>query len=103
MLIHSNASVEIQRMVETSWTESLSSVKTDYGVYINARSENLSDARDGQKAYEEFLMMTDWSFDIRTWDRIIWWSRNFVVQWGREFSDLTWKHWQYKIMEKHDE
>lgn len=99
MLIHSNATVNIKRMVLTDWVSELSEVKVDYPVYINCRQESITQSTDSQGAYKEFMMLTDASFEINVWDNAIWGTRTFVVQWGEKFDDLTGEHGQYILME----
>lgn len=99
MLIHSNATVNIERMELTDWVSALVEVKTGYGVYINSRQEAIIQSTDSQGAYKEFLMMTDGIFIVNVWDKIVWGARTFVVQWGEKFSDLTGEHGQYILME----
>jgi len=102
MLIHSNAKINISRMVETAWVSILSSVKTGYGVYINPRSDSIIESRDGEGSYREFMMLTDWVFPLLTGDKVFWGARTFKVQAGEELNDMTGKHGQYIIMEIHD-
>lgn len=102
MLIHSNATVNIARYIETDGTKSRNTVKVCYPVYINSRSESVIQSMDSQGAYKEFMMMTGWDFSILIGDKIVWGTRNFVVQWGENFSDLTGIHGQYILQEVYD-
>lgn len=102
MLIHSNATIDISRFTDTDWVKTRAVVKTDYPVYINARAESIVQSTDSQWAYKEFMMMTDGLYDVLIGDKVVWWARNFVVQWGESFSDLTGTHGQYILMEDYD-
>lgn len=103
MLIHSNATISISRFTENvSWARTRTNVKTLYPVYINSRSESIQVGMDNQWAYKEFMMMTDWTFVIQIWDKIIFWTKSFVVKWGEIFDDLTWKHGEYILNEVYE-
>ena len=102
MLIHSNATISVDRFVETDGTKARTTVKTGYAVYINSRSESVVQSIDSQGAYKEFMMMTDWLYSLLIGDKVTWGTRNFVIQGGANFSDLTGTHGQYILMEVYD-
>jgi hypothetical protein len=102
MLIHYNNTVSITRLVDISWEKTRQSVKTWYSVYIQPRGEKVVNWLDSQGAYREYMLMTDWSFEILIWDKISDWTYSYIVDWWQIFNDLTWIHWQYILMKEYD-
>lgn len=102
MLIHNNKTISVSRFVDVDWEKTRSVVKTWYAVYIQSKWEKVVDWLNSQWAYKDYIMMTDWIYQILIWDLIDDWFSNYVVNWWQIFSDLTWSHWQYLLKEIYD-
>jgi hypothetical protein len=102
MLIHCNATVSIIRLVDNAWAKTRQSVKTWYSVYLQPRAEKVVVWLDSQSAYKEYILMTDWLFNILIWDKIDNWVNTYIVNWWQIFTDLTGSHWQYILMQEYD-
>jgi hypothetical protein len=102
MLIHSNKTISVSRFVDVGWEKTRSIVKTWYVAYIQSKWEKVVDWLNSQWVYKDYIMMTDWIYQILIWDLINDWTINYVVDWWQIFSDLTWSHWQYLLKEIYD-
>lgn len=102
MLIHCNKTISVNRFVEVSWKKTRTVIQSWYAVYLQPRAEKVVSSIDWQGAYKEYILMTDWSFEIKIWDKISDWTNNYYVDWWQIFNDLTWLHGQYILMQDYE-
>ena len=102
MLIHSNSTISITRLVDNSWEKTRQSVKTWYKVYLQPRGEKVVLWLDSQWSYKEYMLMTDWLFEVIIWDKINDWVYTYIVNGWQIFTDMSGTHGQYIIMKEYD-
>ena len=96
MLVHSNATVTIQRLQDNAGARTYQNLYTGIRVYLQSKNDDVQEGFDNQWAWTRFLMMTDWTLDLIIWDKIIDQNnKSYTIKTGENFSDLTGKHGEY--------
>lgn len=100
-MITTNATVNIQRFVETAWEKNYSTVHSGVSVYIEPIDEELSVTFEGQAAYETFRLMS-YNTDILEGDGIVEGAINYKVKGSRVFNSIVWTHVEAIIQKEYD-